>query len=83
MQLKHLLTTAPITVFPNFNLPFRLYTDAAALDQGAILAQVQDGQESIIYCALTSENNYPETKLGLSHCLAHKETPTLPNVQQI
>ena len=55
LQLKHLLTTAPITSFPDFNLPFQL------------LAQVQGGLEHIICCAsqtLTQmEKNYLETKL--------------------
>ena len=46
-KLKHLLTTAPITAFPDFNLPFRLYTDASTLGLGAILAHVYTDQ-----CAL-------------------------------
>ena len=37
-RLKTLLTTSPITVFPDFNLPFRLYTDASTAGLGAILA---------------------------------------------
>ena len=28
LKLEHLLTTAPITAFPDFNVPFRLYADA-------------------------------------------------------
>ena len=51
LKLKHLLKTAPITAFPDFNLPFRLYTDASTLGLGALLAQVQDGKEQIICCA--------------------------------
>ena len=30
-RLKTFLTTSPITAFPDFNLPFRLYTDATHL----------------------------------------------------
>ena len=71
MKLKHLLTMAPITAFPGFNQLFRLYTDASTLDLGAILAQVQDGKERIIFCpsrALSqTEKYYPATKLK---CLA-------------
>ena len=67
VQLKHLLTTAPITVFPDFGLPFQLYTDASTLGLGASLAQVQEGREQIICCALCAlsqtEKNYPATKL--------------------
>ena len=70
-RLKTLLTTSPITAFPDFNLPFRLYTDDSTADLGAILAQVQDGKERIICCASCSLNQaekaYPATKL---ECLA-------------
>ena len=69
--LKTLLTTSPITAFPDFNLPFRLYTDASTAGLGAILAQVQEGKERIICCASRSLNQaekaYPATKL---ECLA-------------
>ena len=66
-RLKTLLTTSPITAFPDFNLPIRLYTDASTAGLGAILAQVQDWKESIICCASRSLNQaekaYPATKL--------------------
>ena len=71
VKLKRLLNAAPINVFPDFNLPFCLYTGASTLGLGAILAQVQDGRERIICCtsrALSQvEKNYPATKL---ECLA-------------
>ena len=70
-RLKTLLTTNPITAFQDFNLPFRLYTDASTAGLGAILAQIQDGKERIICCASRSLNQaqkaYPATKL---ECLA-------------
>ena len=50
-RLKTLLTTSPITAFPNFSLPFRLYTDTSTAGLGAILAQVREGKERIICCA--------------------------------
>ena len=69
--LKTLLTTSPITAFPDFSQTFRLYTDASTAGLGAILAQVQDGKERIICCASRSLNQaekaYPATKL---ECLA-------------
>ena len=69
--LKTLLTTSPITAFPDFSLPFRLYTDASTADLGAILAQLRKGKERIICCASRSlhqvEKAYPATKL---ECLA-------------
>ena len=69
--LKTLLTTSPITAFPDFSLLFRLYTDASTAGLGAILAQVRKGKERIICCASHSLNQaekaYPATKL---ECLA-------------
>ena len=70
-QLKTLLTTSPITAFPDFSQAFRLYTDASTAGLGVILAQVRDGKERIICCASRSLNQaekaYPATKL---ECLA-------------
>ena len=66
-RLKTLLTTSPITAFPDFNLPFQLYTDASTAGLGAILTQVQEGKERIICCASRflnqAEKAYPATKL--------------------
>ena len=70
-HLKMLLTTSPITAFPDFSLPFRLYMDASTAGLGAILAQVREGKERIICCTSRSlkqaEKAYPATKL---ECLA-------------
>ena len=70
-RLKHLLTTSPITAFPDFSQAFRLYTDASTAGLGAILAQIRDGKERIICCASRdlnqAEKAYPATKL---ECLA-------------
>ena len=70
-RLKTLLTTSLITAFPDFTLPFRLYTDASTAGLGAILAQIREGKERIICCASRSLNQvekaYPATKL---ECLA-------------
>ena len=70
-RLKTLLTTSPITAFPDFTQAFCLYTDASTAGLGAILAQVRDGKERIICCASRAlnqaEKSYPATKL---ECLA-------------
>ena len=70
-KLKTLLTTSPITAFPDFSQAFRLYTDASTAGLGAILAQVRDGKECIICCASRALNQakkaYLATKLA---CLA-------------
>ena len=69
--LKTLLTTSPITAFPDFSQSFRLYTVESTAGLGAILAQVPEGKERIICCASRSLNQaekaYPATKL---ECLA-------------
>ena len=65
--LKTLLTTSPITAFPDFRLLFRLYTDASTAGLGTIIAQVREGKELIICCASPSLNQaekaYPANKL--------------------
>ena len=70
-KLKTLLTTSPITAFPDFSQAFILYTDASTAGLGAILAQVRDGKERIICCASRALNQaekaYSATKL---ECLA-------------
>ena len=70
-HLKTLLTTSPITAFPNFSLSFWLYTDKSTAGLVAILAQVRQGKERIICCASHSLNQaekaYPASKL---ECLA-------------
>ena len=66
-RLKTLLTTSPITAFPDFSLPFRLYMNAFTTGLGATLTQVREGKERIICCASRSLNQaekaYPATKL--------------------
>ena len=70
-HLKTLLTTSPITAFPDFSQSFHLYTGASTAGLGAILAQVRESKERIICCASRSLNQaekaYPATKL---ECLA-------------
>ena len=66
-RLKTLLTTSPITAFPDFSQAFRLYTDASTAGLGAILAQVRAGKDRNICCTSRSLNQaekaYPATKL--------------------
>ena len=65
-KLKAVLLQQPVVTYPDFTIPFWLYTDASNVRLGAILAQQQDGKECIICCASRtlskSEQNYSATK---------------------
>jgi hypothetical protein len=39
MTLKELVTSAPVLVFPNDDLPFRLEADGSGIATGAVLSQ--------------------------------------------
>ena len=69
--LKGEIASRPVSAYPDFSKPFRLYTDASNLGLGAILAQKQEGNEKIICCASrtlnNAETNYSTTK---KECLA-------------
>ena len=47
-ELKCKLTTAPVLSYPDFTLPFTLYTDASDTALGGILSQSHDGHEYVI-----------------------------------
>ena len=50
MTLKERLTTGPILAYPDFSIPFTLYTDACGNSIGFNLTQVQHGQQrAIVY----------------------------------
>ena len=77
--LKDKLTSAPVMGYPDFSLPFILQIDASGDGLGAVLAQVQDGQERVITYASRavrpSESRYPAHKLeflGLKWAVTEK-----------
>ena len=75
-KLKTALTSPPLLAFPDFNRPFKLYTDASSFAVGGVLAQDTDGVEHVI-CYLgrsltASERNYGITEkecLALVYCV--------------
>ena len=64
-KIKRHLSHTPILAFPPLDVPFILDTDASDSGLGAVLLQVQDGQERIIaYVARAlskAERNYSTT----------------------
>lgn len=70
-RLKQLLTSAPVLARPDFTQPFTLKTDASNVGLGAVLTQIQSGEEKVIAYSsrtLTScEKNYSVTE---KECLA-------------
>ena len=47
-ELKHLLTVTPVLGYPTMEDPFVLDTDASLNGVGAVLSQVQNGQERVL-----------------------------------
>ena len=70
-RLKEHLIRKPILQYPDFNLPFVLFTDASKTGLGAVLSQKKDGKEYVVaYASRTTnkaEENYSITDL---ECLA-------------
>ena len=69
MELKRCLVTSPILAYPTPNGEFFLDTDASAYGIGAVLSQVQEGNEHVIaYASRTlskEEKNYCVTRREL------------------
>ena len=47
-RLKQALSSPPILSYPHFDVPFTVFTDASNWAVGAVLAQIQDGEEHVV-----------------------------------
>ena len=68
LQLKHALTSAPVLGYPNPTGEFILDTDASNYGIGAVLSQLQDGQERVIAYFSRSLN-----RAERQYCVTRKE----------
>jgi hypothetical protein len=66
--LKHALTTSPILAYPREDCQYILDTDASDVGIGAVLSQVQDGEERVIAYASTVLNKHERR-----YCVTRKE----------
>jgi len=67
-KLKSALLSPPVLALPNDRDPFYLDTDACDTSIGAVLSQIQDGQERVIaYAGRTLSRN------ELNYCVTRKE----------
>ena len=48
LALKQKLNTSPILAYPDFTLPFIVYSDASDTAIGDLLGQVQNGKENVV-----------------------------------
>ena len=65
--IKEKLSSPPVLAYADFSKPFVLHTDASTEGLGAVLYQVQEGQERVIAYASrglrNSEKHYPAHKM--------------------
>lgn len=70
-ELKTALTSAPVLGIPNFDLPFIIECDASDIGMGAVLVQIQDGEERVI-AYMSAKLNAAQRKYRVTEreCLA-------------
>jgi len=69
-ERKEALCSYPILRSPDFDKPFRVYTDGSAVGTGGVLVQEEDGQERVVAYTSRSltdreERNFSATELEL------------------
>ena len=70
--LKEKLISVPIRMYPNFDIPFKLYTNASDIGLKAVLVQVDEQEKEWVIAydvrrLNQAKRNYPTTK---KECLA-------------
>jgi transposase InsO family protein len=68
-ELKRILSTEPLLIYPDFSQPFIVACDASTKAVGAILSQLHEGKEKpVAYCSRqlnSAESKYSTTELEL------------------
>ena len=70
-KIKDLLAQKPSLIFPNYDLPFHIFTDASTVGQGGALMQMNQDTKTfsaISYCSRTlsiSERKWPPVQIEL------------------
>jgi hypothetical protein len=68
-KLKHILSTEPLLIYPDFSQPFILACDASTQGIGAVISQIRNGEErAVAYCSRhlnLAETKYSVTELEL------------------
>jgi hypothetical protein len=67
-ELKQILSTEPLLIYPDFSQPFIVACDASTKAVGAVLSQIRGEERPIAYCSRqlnSAESKYSTTELEL------------------